>query len=287
MKLAVSNIAWPPDRTQAVYPLLQAGGITGLEVAPALILPESEDPFLPTVAQVDRALAAAARRGLQLVSMQSLLFGVSGAALFESDAARARLEVALLRAIELARILGIPNLVFGSPRQRAYPATMLAADAQALAADLFRRLGDRALEAGTRIAIEPNGRAYGTNFLNRVEEAADFVALLDHPGIVLNFDIGALHMEGDFDRAPQIASQASSIIGHVHVSEPMLAPAPADAGQAAMALQALNDAGYRGWYSIEMAATTDPLRDLCAAIERLRSAVALTSGGRDLAGAVP
>jgi sugar phosphate isomerase/epimerase len=286
VKLAASNIAWPAEHTEAAYELLQAAGFTGLEVAPALILSGSVDPFMPTPAQVLQARDGAARYGLQIVSMQSLLFGVSGAALFEGDAARQHLEHALLRAIELARLLGVPNLVFGSPRQRAYPPAMNPADAASIAADLFKRLGDSAMAAGTRIAIEPNGRAYGTNFLNRVEEAAQFVESVDHPGIVLNFDIGALHMEGDFERIRQIAVQVAQSIGHVHVSEPMLAPAPADVPQAALALQALIDAGYRGWYSIEMAATTHPLRDLAGAVGRLRDAVALTHLGGDGPGIV-
>lgn len=274
MKIAVSNIAWPAPERDAAYAILAEGGVTGLEIAPGLFLAGAQDPFAPTPAEVDGALATMRAAGLTLVSMQSLLFGVSGAALFEGEAARATLVAALERAIELARRLEIPNLVFGSPRQRAYPATLSAAEAEAQAVDVFRRLGDRAVAANTRIAMEPNGAAYGTNFLNRVEEAEAFVRAVDHPGVVLNFDIGALHMEGDFDRIEPIAARALDTIGHVHVSEPGLAPAPADPAQAARAIAALREAGYTGWYSIEMAATATPLEDLAAAVARLNSALA-------------
>lgn len=275
MKLAVSNIAWPASEREAAYDLLAQAGVTGLEIAPGLFLAGAADPFLPTAAEADAALSATTAAGLTLVSMQSLLFGVSGAALFDGEPARERLVVAMERAIELARRLAIPNLVFGSPRQRAYPPEMTFAAAQEQAVAVFRRLGDRALAAGTRIAMEPNGRAYGTNFLNRVEEAASFVRAVDHPGVTLNFDIGALHMEGDFERVEAIVDATRDTISHVHLSEPGLAPAPASAEQAARALRALVGAGYGGWYSIEMAATQRPLEDLAAAVATLSQAVRL------------
>jgi len=273
VKLAVSNIAWPAEARDRAYAILSEGGITGLEIAPALFLSEAADPFAPTPAEVAAGMGPLRAAGLELVSMQSLLFGVTGAALFEGEAARARLIAATERAIGLAETLGIPNLVFGAPRQRAYPESMPAEDAAREAAAVFRCLGDRAIAAGTRLAVEPNGRAYGTNFLNRVEEAESFVRMVDHPGVVLNFDLGALHMEGDFDRIEAIAAAAVDTIGHVHLSEAGLAPAPADPAEAARAIAALRAAGYEAWYSIEMAATATPLQDLEAAVNRLRASV--------------
>ncbi|MBB4858147.1 sugar phosphate isomerase/epimerase [Novosphingobium chloroacetimidivorans] len=278
MKLAVSNIAWPASERDGAYAILARAGFTGLEIAPGLFLAGAADPFAPTDAEVEHALAPMRDAGLTLVSMQSLLFGVSGATLFEGEEPRARLVAAMERAIGLAGRLGIPNLVFGSPRQRAYPDGMSEQDAHDQAAEVFHALGDRALAAGTRIAMEPNGRAYGTNFLNRVEDAEAFVRRVDHPAVVLNFDIGALHMEGDFDRIEAIAAQALDTIGHVHVSEPHLAPAPADPAQAARAIRALQDAGYAGWFSIEMAATSTPLDDLAASVARLQAALTLAGG---------
>lgn len=275
MKLAVSNIAWPATERDAAYAILRDHGVTGLEIAPALFLSESIDPFVSTQGEVATAMKRMQAAGLELVSMQSLLFGVTGAALFEGEEARGKLIAAMERAIALAGRLGIPNLVFGSPKQRAYPDSLSASQAQEQAVTVFRRLGDSAVRARTRIAMEPNGRAYGTNFLNRVAEAEAFVRAVDHPGIVLNFDIGTLHMEGDFDAIEAIATAAVDTIGHVHISEPQLAPAPADPAQAARAIRALRKAGWTGWHSIEMAATKTPLADLSAALGRLRQAITL------------
>ena len=104
----------------------------------------------------------------------------------------------MTRAIDLAGRLGILNLVFGSPRQRIVPEAMEPSDARNIAIETFRALGDRAVGAGTVIAIEPNPAAYGTNFLNTLEEAAAFVETVAHPGIALILDLGAMHMNARF-----------------------------------------------------------------------------------------
>lgn len=272
MKLAVSNIAWPADQRDAAYGVLKEAEIRGLEIAPGLFLNHAADPFDPSERELAEALAPLNVAGLELVSMQSLLFGTQGAALFGSPAERDIFVMAMLRAIALARRLGIPNLVFGSPRQRSIPAGMPEVEAMEIALDTFRKLGDAAIAAGTRIAIEPNDASYGTNFLNRTGDALAFVRHVDHPGIVLNFDLGALHEQGDFEQIEAIALAAADCIGHVHFSESRLAAAPADAAQAQRALTALAQAGYSGWHSIEMAATDDALNTLRSSVARLQSA---------------
>lgn len=281
MKLAVSNIAWEPADRDAAYAILRSHGIEGLEIAPGLFFRDAADPFAPTGQDIAAALLPMERAGLQLVSMQSLLFGVTGAALFEGEAARARLIAAMLRAIGLAERLGIPNLVFGSPRQRVIPAGMPAAEAEAIAVAAFRGLGDAAARAGTSIAIEANPQAYGTNFLNRVAEAEAFVRKVDHAAIRLIVDVGALHMNSDFDQIENIAERARDMISHVHMSEPELAPAPAEMEQAARVLSALSVAGYRGSCSIEMRAPeVSPLGILDEAVARLAGAAKLAGEGR-------
>ena len=273
MKLAVSNIAWRPADRDAAYAILRSHGIEGLEIAPGLFFDGVADPFVPTAEEVTAALRPMERAGLRLVSMQSLLFGVSGAALFEAEAARDRLFAAMSRAIGLAERLGIPNLVFGSPAQRVIPAGMTPDEAETIAFAIFRRLGDVAARAGTCIAIEANPAAYGTNFLNRVPEAEAFVRKVDHEGVRLIVDVGALHMNGDFDQIENIAGRACDMISHVHMSEPHLAPAPADIEQAARVLSALSTAGYGRSCSIEMRTPpSDPLGILDQSVARLAEA---------------
>lgn len=252
LNLAMSNIAWVPEERLEAYAILAAAGFSGLEIAPGLFFHAAEDPFLPGEASAAEALAEIADAGLALISMQSLLFGVTGAGLFEGPEARAALKTGMHSAIALAARFGIPNLVFGSPLQRRVPEGLAMTDALDQAAEVFRKLGDAAAAAGTRIAIEANPAAYGTNFCNTLDEALAFVALVDHPAIAPHLDLGAMHMNGDFARVPARLPALAPRLSHVHVSEPDLAPAPADPAALASVLAGLAAARYAKAVSIEM-----------------------------------
>jgi len=91
MKLAMSNIAWSPDERLEAYQILGKAGLAGLEIAPGLFFHAAEDPFEPDADVAHTAMAELTDAGLTLVSMQSLLFGVKGAGLFEGPDARAAL----------------------------------------------------------------------------------------------------------------------------------------------------------------------------------------------------
>jgi sugar phosphate isomerase/epimerase len=276
MKLAVSNIGWSPGERDAAYALLRAHGIRGLEIAPGLFFEGAADAFAPQEADAEGALSAIRNADLQLVSMQSLLFGVRNAALFESKDARNTFRTAMLRAISLAGRFSIGNLVFGSPQQRNIPEGMPAEMAQTIAVAMFRELGDAAGRAGTILGVEFNPAVYGTNFLNNAAEAKAFVERVDHPAVSLILDLGAMHLNGDFSKIGGLAAGFADRISHVHVSEPNLAPAPASVEQAAQVLSTMADAGYTGWYSIEMKPHPDlGLTALESALDRLLKAAEL------------
>ena len=278
MILSVSNIAWAPEERLGAYDLMEEAGLTGLEIAPALFFTGADDPFVPDNGTTNAALSEIKARGLSLVSMQSLLYGVQGASLLGDESERAAFTLGMIRAIDLADRFGIPNLVFGSPMQRRIPDGMAYDNALSQAADAFRHLGDRAAEAGTVIAIESNPAAYGTNFLNTLEEAELFVAQVDHPAIALVLDLGAMHMNGTFGTLVTRASALASRLNHVHISEPHLAPAPANPTALAPVLAALRSAGYGRAVSIEMKRHHRGLETLRDRVVALSQAAAATAG---------
>lgn len=280
MNLAASNIAWPYDRRIEAYGVLADHGFGGLEIAPALLLGESADPFAPDDRDVARAVAELEAFGLRLVSMQSLLFGVEGAALFGTADERAELVAALRRAIALAGRLGIANLVFGSPLQRVIPDDLPHDDAWDQAASVFRSLGDMAQDCGAVIAVEPNPAAYGTNFLTTLLEAEAFVQQVDHAGIRFNLDLGAATMNGEQGELDALVARSVDRVSHVHVSAPNLAPAPTSSGDVAPVLSLLRRAGYTGWYSIEMRCPDgiDPVRSLGRCARQLADAARSAEG---------
>lgn len=277
MTLAMSNIAWSPHERLDAYRALAEAGFGGLEIAPGLFFHAAQDPFCPDEDVAGAALDEMADFGLELVSMQSLLFGVEGAGLFEGEDARAAFVDGMNRAIALAGRFGIPNLVFGSPGQRRVPEAMPMDRALGEGAEVFRMLGDTAQREGTRIAIEANPAAYGTNFCNTLEEALSFVAMVDHPAIAGILDLGAMHMNDSFGDVPALlASGIAPALNHVHVSEPQLAPAPADAERLVPVLKALARCGYDKAISIEMKRADAGLSAVRASIARLARAAEMT-----------
>ncbi|MFV2091457.1 MAG: sugar phosphate isomerase/epimerase family protein [Hyphomicrobiales bacterium] len=259
MKLSVSNIAWAPDETGAAYALLQEMGVSGLEVAPGILFAGFEDPMAAGQAACDAARAQAADHGLQFTSMQSLLFGAEGAALFETEMARARLITAMEAVIALAGRLGVPNMVFGSPKNRIIPGCMDASVARNIWRTAFRQLGDRAEAAGTILALEPNPPAYGANFMVTLAETLDVVRDVGHPAVRVNLDLGALLLTGEINRVDETLAQNVETIAHVHISAPHLAPVTGSEPAIARLLAGLARHGYDRWASIEMRRNLDAL----------------------------
>lgn len=272
MKFAVSNIAWPFESRLAVYNALSAHDFDGLEIAPGLFFFDAEDPFVPSAQDYKRAMSEIADAGFSLVSMQSLLFGIEGAALFEGDDALHRFEHGIARAIHLAGRLQIPNLVFGAPKQRIVPSGITQQEAADRAADVFRRLGDIAKSEGTQVSIEANPAVFGTNFLTHGQQALEFARMVAHPAVRFILDIGAMYTNDEFDETLALIENADGYLSHVHFSEPGLAPAPADTADAENVIKALTAAKYNAAVSIEMRATSDPVADVTAAIIRLKKA---------------
>lgn len=261
MRLAISNIAWEPQERGAIYPVLAEAGVGGLEIAPRLAFCDAEDPFRPEESEVARFRDELQAHGLALVSMQSLLFGRPEARLFGDAEEQAAFEDGLRHAIALAERLEIPNLVMGAPANRSIPPRLDRAEAEQVAASVFRRLGDSARAAGTKLALEPNPAAYGTNFLTTMGETMDFAGLVDHEAVTVNFDLGALQMNGEVDEAAALYRRGAAKVSHVHVSEPNLAPAPGSEAAFGRLARELKDLGYAGWFSIEMRPTGPQNRD--------------------------
>lgn len=264
MCLAISNIAWNPDEQKSVYELLSVNNVQGLEIAPSLLFIDEMDPFDPSPGALSSVLREIESYNLQLVSMQSLLYGAVDAQLFGHSEQHDRFEQGLLRAVNLADRMNIPNLVMGSPSNRAIPDDMSRQIAEPLAFDLLRRVGDRCLKARTKLALEPNPVAYGTNFLNSLSETIDFLEELNHPAVSLNFDLGALYMNDEVNEAASIYERSKALVSHVHISEPHLAEVPKNTSCFATLARTILSLGYKNWFSIEMRAGDDNI----AAIER-------------------
>lgn len=218
MRLAISNIAWDMAEDTAVAKLLGKFGVDAIDVAPGKYFPDPASAKDEDIAKVRRWWAD---HGIEITGMQALLFGTTGLNVFgESKSQRAMLEH--LRAMcRIGAGLGATRLVFGSPKNR--DRTGLS-DAQALeqAVSFFRLLGNAAQEHGVIVCLEPNPTRYGANFMTTSDETAHVVAAVGHGVIRMQFDTGALTINGE---SPEdVLNRNAGLIGHVHASEPDLVP---------------------------------------------------------------
>lgn len=264
MRLSVSNIAWSADETDAAYDLLQSLAVHGLEVAPGILFAQSRAPLSASQRECDGIRAHLQKNGLMFTSMQSLLFGVQGVALFESDAARADLINTMKEVTALAGRLGIPNLVFGSPKNRVVPEDMTNDAARSIWLNTFRQFGDMAAFAGTILALEPNPPAYGANFMVDLAETLEVAREVNHPAVKVNLDLGALILTGEIEQIDQFLTDDMDYFSHVHISAPHLKPITDDEQAVIKLLNALGRHGYKNWISIEM---SQNLSKLPAAIQ--------------------
>ena len=251
MRLAISNIAWDISEDASVADLLGKFGVDAVDVAPGKYFPDPASAKDEDIAKVRRWWAD---HGIEITGMQALLFGTTGLNVFgESKSQEAMLEH--LRAVcRIGAGLGATRLVFGSPKNRDRSGL---SDAQALeqAVSFFRRVGNTAQEHGVIVCLEPNPTRYGANFMTTSSETAHVVAAVGHEAIRMQFDTGALTINGE---SPESVLECSPrLIGHVHASEPDLVPLGDGGTDHQLMHRALSQHLPEHLVSIEMVATKE------------------------------
>lgn len=218
MRLAISNIAWDIAEDEVIAKILQRHRIDAIDIAPGKYFPQ---PTQATISEIVQVKDWWAERGIEITGMQALLFGTTGLNVFGPPESQAAMLQHLDAVCRIGAGLGALKLVFGSPKNRDCSG-LGDNDTMQMAISFFTRLGDIASSHGVIICLEPNPTCYGANFMTTSAETAQVVAYIDHPAIRMQFDTGALTINGE---APAIVLQdCASLIGHVHVSEPDLLP---------------------------------------------------------------
>lgn len=267
MRLAISNIAWEVPDDASLVRLLKQYGVDAIDVAPGKYFPV---PAQATNEEIARVRAWWAGHGIELTGMQALLFGTTGLNMFGGAQSRAAMLAHLAAVCRIGSGLGATRLVFGSPRNRDRSGLDDEQTMQ-IATGFFRQLGDVARGAGVTICLEPNPTCYGANFMINAVETAAVVRAVDHASIKMQFDTGALAINGEDPE--QVLRDCADLIGHIHASEPNLVPL----GDGSTDHQAIRAALEKYLpdhvVSIEMVATKDEPH--LAAVERaLRKAAA-------------
>ena len=218
MRLAISNIAWDVQEDLAVANLLGKFAIDAIDIAPGKYFPDPANAKDESIAHVRRWWSD---HGIEITGMQALLFGTTGLNVFGDDKSREAMLAHLRAVFRIGGVLGATRMVFGSPKNRDRSGL---SDGQTLeqAVTFFRRLGDAAKEYGVFVCLEPNPIRYGANFMTTSVETAHVVEAVGHGSIRMQFDTGALAINGE---SPEAVLECSArLIGHVHASEPDLVP---------------------------------------------------------------
>ncbi len=216
MRIAISNIAWDVAEDEKILKLLQRFGVNSIDIAPGKYFPTPANASEQDIIQVRDWWAT---RGITITGMQALLFGTSGLNIFGTEESRSAMLKHLSAVCRIGSGLGATRLVFGSPKNRDRSGLD---DKQVLdvAIPFFRALGDIALSYNVVICLEPNPTCYGANFMTDSTQTANIVKLVDHPAIKMQLDTGALQINGE--DVLNVLQEYSSLIGHVHASEPNL-----------------------------------------------------------------
>lgn len=241
MRLSASNIAWSTEEDARVYDLLKEYGFTGLEIAPTRLIekqPYENSELAGTIAQ-----GLKREHGFVISSMQSILFG-RNERLFGSDEERKALMNYLKKAVDFAENIGCRNLVFGSPKNRRLDKE----SDYGIAVAFFFEIGEYAVQHGTVISLEANPPIYGTNFINRTEEAVKLVQAVNCEGFKLNLDFGTILENGE---AIETVAAILEWVNHIHISEPHLVPIRKRQEHSFLA-EVLRQQGYDKFVSLEM-----------------------------------
>lgn len=251
MRLAISNIAWDISEDASVADLLGKFGVDAVDVAPGKYFPDPASAKDEDIAKVRRWWAD---HGIEITGMQALLFGTKGLNIFGDRKVQEAMLDHLRAVCRIGAGLGATRLVFGSPKNRDRTGLN---DAQALdqAVSFFRRLGTAAQEHGVIVCLEPNPTRYGANFMTTSAETAHVVAAVGHGAIRMQFDTGALTINGESPEA--VLESSARLIGHVHASEPDLVPLGDGGTDHQLMHKALSQHLPEHLVSIEMVATKE------------------------------
>jgi sugar phosphate isomerase/epimerase len=273
MQFAICNElfeGWAFDR---VCRFVKQVGYEGLELAPFTLAPRITDVTKPQRAELRRQAADA---GVAIIGLHWLLAKTEGLYLTSPDAGtRARTADYLIELAEACADLGGQLMVFGSPKQRSLLPGTSALQAFDSAAETFRRAMPAVARHGVSICMEPLAPA-DTDFINTCDEALQLIEAVAHRNFVLHLDVKAMSAEST--PVPDLIRRHAGRAGHFHANDANLrGPGFGDTDFVPI-FQALRDAGYNRWISVEVFDyTPDPETIARKSLEHMRTCLTRSS----------
>lgn len=245
MKLAISNIAWETPRMDEHLALLNEVGCHGFELSPSMIWQEPVDVKRETLLAFKQKINS---YGLEIPSMHSLTYPRPDLTFFDSKESRDGLIRYIVALGEIANLLEISVMIFGSAKSRRF-GDRDKEDCLNVMSAAFRMMAQKLAPLGVTLLIEPLGK-HETDSINNLDEAYDLMARVDHPGFALHNDLKSSFTEGE-DQA-YVWSKYGKFTKHAHVANPGLKPPSSECTEHLLAAKAMHEAGYNRYISIEM-----------------------------------
>ncbi|MBI1348373.1 TIM barrel protein [bacterium] len=222
-------------------------GYTGIELAPFTLASRIEE--VPA-ARRQELRKIAADYGLEICGLHWLLAKTEGLHLTTPDTAIRQRTADYLNALgQACGDFGGTVMVFGSPLQRNLQPGVSRAEAYANAAEVFRAIMPVLSDNGVTLCMEPL-TPKETDFCNSCADAAELIALVDHPNFQLHQDVKAMLPEAK--TIPELIVEYASVTRHFHVNDSnLLGPGMGETDYHPI-FAALQKTAYSGWISVEV-----------------------------------
>jgi sugar phosphate isomerase/epimerase len=247
MKFAICNELFEGWDFARMCRFVKAAGYDGVELAPFTLATPITDLTARRRADL-RKIAADA--GVEIIGLHWLLAKTEGLYLTSpDDVVRRRTSTYLVALAQACSDLGGSLMVFGSPKQRSRLPGVSPDQARAWAVETFRQALPSIADLGVTLCMEPLSAAE-TDFVNTCAEALDLIRAVDHANIVLHLDVKA--MSSETTPMSELIRRYAGRAGHVHANDAnRRGPGFGDTDFVAV-FQALRDAGYDRWVSVEV-----------------------------------
>jgi sugar phosphate isomerase/epimerase len=222
-------------------------GYAGLEVAPFTLARRITDVTAARRRELRRQAESA---GVKLIGLHWLLAKTEGFHLTSSDAStRKRTGEYLAELSHAAADLGGDVLVLGSPLQRNLPEGMTREQGEANAVDTLRHCLPALERDRVYLCLEPLTPAE-TNFMTSAAEGVALARTLAHPFVKLHLDVKA--MSAETATTPDVIRANREYLHHFHANDPNTRGPGFGNADFRPIFQALADASYTGWVSVEV-----------------------------------
>lgn len=250
MKLSVSNIAWGQNDIEGFLRFLVQQECNGLELSASTVWQEPVDVPRSTLGQFKKTVKA---YNLEIPSAHSLTYTRPDLSFFESEQSRMNLVDYVRKLGEMADVLEIPVMVFGSAKSRQI-GNRNRDECMKLVIDTFSEMAKNIEPLGVTILIEPLSKME-TDCINNADEAMEIIRAVNHKNLALHLDLKSSFAEQE--DLESVCSRHLSYIKHCHVSDPAMKPPSKEFSGHYDAAKAIKKSGYDKYISLEIKKVDD------------------------------